>query len=66
MGVSVQQIIKIQVKLSKRKTAVLYLLYAINAVVEAVEAVTDVISTKIIKRSVKVIPVENKESISVN
>ena len=66
MGVSVQQVIKIQVKLSKRKTAVLYLLYAINAVVEAVEAVTDVISTKIIKRSVKVIPVENKESISVN
>lgn len=66
MGVSVQQIIKIQVKLSKRKTAVLYLLYAINAVVEAVEVVTDVISTKIIKRSVKVVPVENKESISVN
>lgn len=66
MGVSVQQIIKIQVKLSKRKTAVLYLLYAINAVVEAVEAVTDVISTKIIKRSVKVVPVENKESRSVS
>jgi len=66
MGVSVQQIIKIQVKLSKRKTAVLYLLYAINAVVEAVEVVTDVISTKIIKRSVKVVPVGNKESTSVN
>ena len=66
MGVSVQQIIKIQVKLSKRKTAVLYLLYAINAVVEAIEAVTDVISTKIIKRSVKVVPVENKESRSVS
>jgi len=66
MGVSVQQIIKIQVKLSKRKTAVLYLLYAINAVVEAVEAVTDVISTKIIKRSVKVVPLENKESRSVS
>ena len=63
-GVSMQQIIKIQVKLSKRKIAVLYLLYAINAVVEAVEVVSDVVAKKIIKISVKVVPVENKESTS--
>lgn len=63
-GVSMQQIIKIQVKLSKRKIAVLYLLYAINAVVEAVEVVSDAVTKKIIKISVKVVPVENKESTS--
>ena len=51
-------------KLSKRKIAVLYLLYAVNAVVEAVEVVSDAVTKKIIKSSVKVVPVENKESTS--
>lgn len=55
MGISMQQIVKIQVKLSKRKIA---LIYAAILVEKAARAVAD----KIIKRSIEVSPVESKES----
>ena len=50
-----QQIVEVQVKLSKRKIA---MIYAVSLVGMAV----DVVVKKIIKSSVKVVPVENKQS----
>lgn len=52
-----QQIVEIQVKLSKRKVALIYALIL-------VEKAARVVAKNIIKRSVEVSPVESKESTS--
>lgn len=64
MGISMQQIIKIQVKLSKRKIALIYAAILVEKAACVVEKAARVVAKNIIKRSVEVVPVESKESTS--
>ena len=57
MEISMQLNVKVQVKLSKRKIAMIY-------AVSYVGVVVDFVVKKIIKSSVKVTPIESKESTS--
>lgn len=58
------QIVKIQVKLSKRKIALIYTALLAEKAARVVEKAACVITKNIIKRSVEVVPVESKESTS--
>jgi hypothetical protein len=62
MGIAMQQIVKIQVKLSKRKIALIYAAILVEKAAHAVERSAHVVAKNIIKRSVEVVPVESKES----
>lgn len=58
------QIVKIQVKLSKRKIALIYAAILVEKAVCVVEKAARVVAKNIIKRSIEVVPVESKESTS--
>lgn len=64
MGICMPQIVKIQVKLSKRKIALIYTALLVEKAARVVEKAACVVTKNIIKRSVEVVPVESKESTS--